>query len=87
MLRLLRSHVIVSVLLEDNLNPILQMGKPRCAEFSHASGVGLQTPGEMIVSSDRQELNNSEGCCVKKKAIPFKNVLIHLNASRGSWSV
>ena len=67
MLRLLRSHVIVSVLLEDNLNPILQMGKPRCAEFSHASGVGLQTPGEMIVSSDRQELNNSEGCCVKKK--------------------
>ena len=30
-------------------------------------GVGLQTPGEMIVSGDRQELNNSKGCCVKKK--------------------
>ena len=40
MLRLWRSHVIVSVLLEDNLNPILQMGKPRCAEFSHASRSG-----------------------------------------------
>ena len=35
-LRLLRSHVIVSILPEDSLNPILQMGKPRCAEFSHA---------------------------------------------------
>lgn len=34
-------------------------------------GVGLQIPAEMIVSGDRQELNNSEGYCVKKKSNPI----------------